>query len=102
MFKKNDIYEIKITGLGNDGEGIGRVDGYTLFIKDAIPGDIIKARITKAGKSYGYARVEEIIVPSDDRVEPVCPVAARCGGCQIQHLSYEKQLEFKQNKVQNS
>lgn len=101
MFKKNDIYEIKITGLGNDGEGIGRVDGYTLFIKDAIPGDIIKARITKAGKSYGYARVEEIIVPSDDRVEPVCPVAARCGGCQIQHLSYEKQLEFKQNKVQN-
>lgn len=101
-YKKNDIYTINIEDLGNNGEGIGRIDGYTLFVKDALPGDVIKARITKANKNYGYARVEEIITSSEDRTEPVCEQAARCGGCQIQALSYEAQLEFKQRLVENN
>ena len=97
--KKNDIFELEITDMGVDGEGIGRFDGMTFFVKDALIGDVIRARATKLKKNYGYARVEEVITPSTFRVEPACPHHRRCGGCQIQALSYEKQLEFKQGKV---
>ncbi len=96
---KNDLITLKIENLGNEGEGIGRVDGLPLFVKGAIPGDEIIARVLKDKKSYAFGKIEEIISPSPDRVEPKCPVAGRCGGCQIQHLSYEKQLEMKAQKV---
>ena len=99
--KKNDIVKVTIDDIGNEGEGIGKVDGFPLFIKDATIGDVIEAKVIKVKKSYGYARVENILTPSKDRVEPKCPVARQCGGCSIQHLSYEKQLEYKQNKVKN-
>lgn len=102
MFKKNDMVTIEITDMGVGGEGIGKVDGYTLFVKDAVIGDVIQAKVMKAKKNYGYARLMEIVTPSADRVEPVCSVARQCGGCQIQNLSYEKQLEFKNNKVRNN
>lgn len=98
-FQKNQLIELDIEDIGNNGERIGHVDGYALFLKDAIIGDKVKARITKVKKNYGFARVEEILVPSKDRVEPKCPVARQCGGCSLQHLSYEKQLEYKYNKV---
>ena len=97
--KKNDIFELTITDMGNDGEGIGHFEGMTFFVKDALIGDTITARVTKLKKNYGYARVEEINNPSTFRVEAKCPLHRRCGGCQIQALSYEKQLEFKQLKV---
>lgn len=98
---KNNSYVVDIEDMGSEGEGIGKIDGYPLFIKDAIIGDQIRAKVIKTKKNYGYARVEEIIIPSPDRVEPVCPVAKSCGGCSLQHLSYEKQLEYKQNKIKN-
>ena len=99
--KKNDLFELTIEDLGNDGEGIGRYNGFTFFVKDAVPGDVIRARALKFKKNYGYARVEEILVASADRVAPRCPVARQCGGCQLQHLSYERQLAYKQEKIKN-
>lgn len=100
-FKKNQIVEVIIDDIGNEGEGIGHIDGYALFLKDAVIGDKVRARIIKTKKNYGFARIEEIIEPSKDRVEPKCPVARQCGGCTLQHLSYEKQLEYKFQKVKN-
>ncbi len=100
--KKNDELVVEIVDIGINGEGIGKVDGYTLFVKDAIMGDKAKVKITKPSKNYAYARLVEVIEPSKHRVEPVCPVARSCGGCQIQEMSYESQLEFKKRKVENN
>ena len=103
--KKNDEYVIEIVDLGMDGEGIGKINsdsgGYTVFVKDALIGDIARVKIIKMKKSYGYGRLMEIIKPSPYRVEPRCPLARACGGCQIMHLNYEEQLRFKENKVRN-
>ena len=97
--QKNDVVKVTIEDIGVNGEGIGKIDGYTLFIKDAVIGDVVEAKIMKAKKNYGYARMMQIIEPSKDRVEPKCKFARQCGGCQIQQISYEKQLEFKNRKV---
>ena len=102
VFVKDAFFEVEITDIGNDGEGIGKIDGYTLFIKDAVIGDRVRVKIMKAKKNYAYAHLEEIICPSKDRVEPACPVARQCGGCQTQCMSYERELLFKQNKVRNN
>ena len=102
LYKKDDLLTVEITDIGNDGEGIGKIDGYTLFIKDAVIGDLVKAKIMKAKKNYAYAHLEEVITPSKDRVKPKCPIAIQCGGCQIQNMSYESQLRFKQSKVRNN
>lgn len=102
MLQKNDIIELKIEDMGVDGEGIGKYEGMTFFVKDAVIGDEIKARVTKLKKNYGYARVEEILSPSEARVVPECDLHKRCGGCQIQAVDYGKQLEFKQNKVRGN
>ena len=98
---KNQDYEIIIEDIGNDGEGIGHIDGMAVFVKDTAPGDVAKIRIIKAKKQYAYGRLLEIISPSKDRVEPICKNARKCGGCSIMHVSYEKQLEWKQSKVAN-
>lgn len=98
---KNDEFELEIDDIGTEGEGIAHIDGYALFIKDAIPGDVVRTKVIKAKKNYGYGRLIEIVKPSKDRVEPVCPVARQCGGCQIQHLSYDAQLAYKENKIKN-
>lgn len=100
-FVKNQIVILTIEDIGTNGEGVGRVDGFTLFVKGAVIGDRIEARIVKLKKHYGYARIEKIIKSGKDRVTPVCPVADKCGGCTIQHMSYEKQLEWKFYKVKN-
>lgn len=102
MIKKNEEYIVTIEDMGSEGEGVGRIDGYTVFVKDGIPGDVARIKITKEGKSYGYGRLMEVITPSEYRVEPICPVARKCGGCQIQEMSYEAQLAFKEKKVQNN
>lgn len=101
-FKKNDLVQIEIEDIGHDGEGIGKVEGYTLFVKDAVIGDCVLARITKTKKNYGYARVEKVVTPSSFRVEPKCRFHRQCGGCQIQAMSYDRQLVFKQDKVRNN
>lgn len=101
-FKKNDMVTVEIKDMGHDGEGIGKAEGYTLFIKDAVIGDLVEAKVMKAGKNYGYARLMRVLKPSKDRVEPKCSCARACGGCQLQALSYEKQLEFKEKKVRGN
>ncbi len=101
-YEKNDIVRVTIEDIGTEGEGIGKIDGYTLFIKDAVVGDTVEAKIMKVKKNFAYARVEKILTPSPYRVEPRCAFHRQCGGCQIQALSYEKQLKFKQNKVKNN
>lgn len=101
-YKKNDTIVIKIDDMGTDGEGIGKVEGFTFFIKDALIGDEIEAKVMKVKKHYGYARLEKVLTPSPFRIEPVCRFHRQCGGCQLQALSYEKQLEFKQKKVRNN
>jgi 23S rRNA (uracil1939-C5)-methyltransferase len=99
--KKNDQVEILIEDIGSEGEGIGKYEGYTLFVKDTMMGDRALVQVMKTGKSYGYARLVKLIDPSIFRVEPRCPIAAKCGGCQLMHVDYQKQLEYKENKVRN-
>ena len=99
---KNDIVTVEITDIGVSGEGIGHVDGYTLFIKDAVIGDVVEAKVMKAKKNYGYARLMKVITPSEYRVEPKCVFARRCGGCQIQEMSYDRQLVFKDQKIRGN
>ena len=101
-FKKNDILEVKIDDIGVNGEGIGKVDGYTLFVKDAIVADVVRVKLTKVTKNYAYARLMDIIEPSPVRTTPMCPVARACGGCQIQEMDYKAQLIFKREKVKNN
>ena len=101
-YKKDDLITIVIEDMGTDGEGIGKINGFTFFVKDAVIGDKIEAKIMKVKKGYAYARLIRIIVPSIDRTEPKCQYHKQCGGCQIQALHYEKQLLFKTNKVKNN
>lgn len=101
-YRKNDIVTVQIEDIGNDGEGIGKTNGYTLFVKDAVIGDTVEAKITKVKKNYGYARLENIITPSPFRTEPKCAFHRQCGGCQIQALTYQRQLLFKQEKIRNN
>lgn len=100
--QKNDELILKIEDMGVDGAGIGKADGMTFFVKDAVIGDVVRAKVMKLKKTYGYARLMELQEASPDRVEPKCPYYRQCGGCQIQALSYEKQLEFKERKVRNN
>ena len=98
---KNDRIEITIEDIGSEGEGIGKFEGYTLFVKDTVMGDRALVQVMKTGKTYGYARLLKLIKPSEFRVEPRCSIADKCGGCQLQHVDYQKQLEYKENKVRN-
>lgn len=100
--RKNETAVVKIEDIGVNGEGIGKVDGYTLFVKDAVIGDVVEVNVMKAKKNYGYAKLINVLEPSKDRVQAKCSVARQCGGCQIQELSYEKQLEFKEKKVRGN
>lgn len=101
-FQKNDIVTVTIEDIGSEGEGIGKVDGFTLFVKDAVIGDTVEAKIVKAKKNYAYARLEKVITPSPFRVQPKCAYHRQCGGCQLQTLTYEKQLQFKQEKIRGN
>ena len=98
-YQKNDVLTVKIEDMGHDGEGIGKCEGYTLFVKDTVIGDLAEVKVIKAKKNYGYARLMRLIEPSVHRVEPVCPVARPCGGCQLQMLDYAEQLRFKEKKI---
>lgn len=101
-YKKNDVLTVTIEDIGTDGEGIGKVDGFTLFVKDAVIGDTVLVKIMKAKKNYAYAKLEKVLTPSPFRVEPKCAFHKQCGGCQIQAMSYERQLQFKQNKIKGN
>ena len=100
--QKDDLIRVTIEDLSSDGLGVGHSDGMAFFIKDTVIGDEVEAKIMKMKKTYGYARMTKLLVPSPDRIEARCPVARQCGGCQIQSMSYPAQLRFKENKVRNN
>ena len=100
--KKNDEFVVAIEDMSEDGAGIGRVDGYIWFIKDTVIGDVVRVGVMKMKKTYGFVRLIEVVEPSKDRVEPRCPVARQCGGCQLQMMDYEAQLRFKERKIYNN
>ncbi|MEG2452232.1 MAG: 23S rRNA (uracil(1939)-C(5))-methyltransferase RlmD [Clostridium sp.] len=99
---KNEVFQLKIDDMSDTGEGIGRVDGYIWFVKDAIIGDLVEVKAMKMKKSYGFARLIEVLEPSPGRTEALCPTARQCGGCQLQSMKYEEQLKFKERKVLNN
>ena len=101
-YRKNEVLEMEITDLGSEGEGIGRTGAFLWFVKDALPGDRIRASVMKVKKNYGYARLQEILAPGPDRTVPACPVARQCGGCTLQAMDYAAQIRFKENKVWNN
>ena len=101
-YKKDDLITLVIEDMGVDGEGIGKIDGFTFFVKDAVVGDQVEAKVIKVKKGYAYARLINIIEASPHRTEPGCLYHRQCGGCQIQALDYQTQLSFKANKVRNN
>ena len=100
--QKNDLIRLEITDLTEEGQGVGKKDGLVFFVKDSVMGDLVEARILKVKKNYAYAKVEKLLEASPYRITPFCPVAGKCGGCQLQHLSYEKELAWKENRIAQS
>ena len=96
--QKNDLIMLEITDLTEEGQGVGKKDGLVFFVKDSVMGDLVEARILKAKKNYAYAKVEKLLEASPYRIIPLCPVAGKCGGCQLQNLSYEKELAWKEDR----
>ena len=101
-YRKDDIVMLCIDDMGVDGEGIGKIDGFPFFVKDAVVGDRVEAKVVKVKRGYAYARLMRVIEPSPNRTEPKCPYHRQCGGCQIQALDYTAQLAYKENKVRNN
>ena len=101
IMKKNQEFIVEIEDMSEEGAGIGKTDGYTWFIKDTVIGDVVRAGAMKMKKHYGFARLVEVLTPSPARVEPRCPVARQCGGCQLQAMDYQAQLAFKEKKIYN-
>ncbi len=99
---KNNHYIMKITDIGNQGEGIGKINNFTVFVENALPNDEIEVRIVKLKKTYGYGKLMKIITPSPFRTEPKCGVFSKCGGCSLMHLNYAVQLKYKTKKVKDS
>ena len=101
-YKKNELIILEITDLTEEGQGVGKKDGLVFFVKDSVMGDVVEAKILKVKKNYAYAKVEKLLEASPYRVTPLCPVAGKCGGCQLQHLSYEKELAWKEDRIAQS
>ena len=99
MIKKNDIFEAAVCAMGSEGEGIVKIDGFAAFVPFAAKGDRIKLKILKVNKSFAFGKVLEVLKPSPDRTAPPCPAFGKCGGCNLQHLTYDAQLRFKREKV---
>ncbi|MEG0502175.1 MAG: 23S rRNA (uracil(1939)-C(5))-methyltransferase RlmD [Cellulosilyticaceae bacterium] len=100
--QKNEHYEMDIVDIGSNGEGIGKIEDFTVFVPNAVKGDHIEVRIIKVKKNFGFGKLIQIITPSPIRGEVKCKVADKCGGCQLQHISYASQLEWKTQKVKNA
>ncbi|RRD94595.1 23S rRNA (uracil(1939)-C(5))-methyltransferase RlmD [Clostridiales bacterium COT073_COT-073] len=100
VMKNQDII-MTIQDISAEGEGIGKYEGYTLFVPKALPGETIKARVLKVKGNFGYAKVEELLEPSAARQEADCPAGPLCGGCTLQHIKYEETLKIKQKQIQD-
>ena len=101
-FKLNDIIEVNITGLGSSGEGVGKADGFTVFVHGALPGEKVSVKLFQVKKSYASGRILNILEESPQRVKPQCAFYEKCGGCQLQHLNYEGQLNVKRQQVKDA
>lgn len=101
-YEKNQILTVEIVDITSEGEGIGKIDGYPFFVKDAVIGDKAEIRVTRVKKNYAYGRLEKVLTPSPFRVDAKCAFYKQCGGCQIQAMSYTRQLQFKEAKVRNN
>lgn len=99
--EKNKEYIMDITGMGFEGEGVGKINDFTVFVPGALSGEKVKIKIVKVNKNYGFGKLMDIIAPSEKRVKPECIVSEKCGGCQLQHMDYNGQLEFKRNRVKD-
>ena len=97
--RKNDIIDVEFEDMAHDGSGVAKIDGYTLFVPFGLPGERAKAKVLKTKKNYGYGKLIELVEESEFRITPDCPIYNRCGGCQLQHMSYEGQLLHKQKQV---
>ncbi len=101
IVNKNEEYVVDIVDNGFEGEGIAKIDGFTIFIPNTIRGEKVKIIIVKVLSSHAFGKVLEIIEKSENRIESDCSTYKRCGGCNLRHVKYEKTLEMKKNKVQN-
>ncbi|MCR5809206.1 MAG: 23S rRNA (uracil(1939)-C(5))-methyltransferase RlmD [Clostridiales bacterium] len=101
-FKKNDDITLEITGMSSEGSGVGRYEGFAVFVPFTLPGETVSAHIIKVTGSYAVGKLMEVIVPSPERVDPPCPVFKKCGGCTLMHMSYQAQLEYKRNAVRDA
>ena len=99
--EKNKEYVLTIDGMGYQGEGVGKVEGFTIFVPGAIQGEKVKVKALKVNKNFAFAKLIEVIEVSKHRATPICGIYKRCGGCQLQHLSYNGQLSFKENRVKD-
>lgn len=102
MIEKNQDYVADIVDVGFEGEGITKINGFTTFVKGALKGEKARIKILKVNKDYGFAKLLEIMSESDDREIPVCENFSKCGGCTLQHMNYEAQLNHKENIVRNT
>lgn len=101
-FAKNDDITLEITGMTSEGHGVGRYEGFAVFVPYALTGETVSAHIIKVASNYAVGKLTEVIIPSEERVAPPCPSFYRCGGCALQHLSYSAQLEFKRSLVRDA
>src|SRR5256885_12643544 len=99
--RRGESLELTIDGLAFGGEGVGRVEGYVLFVRGAVPGDRVLVKVVEARSRFGRAVIESLVSPSPDRIAAPCPYFGRCGGCRLQHLSYPAQLAFKEKQVRD-
>ena len=100
--RKNESYDITITAQGTQGEGVGKIDGFTVFVKDAAVGDVLNTKVIKVNKSYAFARINQILKPAPSRIVPACGAFARCGGCNLMHIAYSQQLKIKTQRVRDA
>ena len=100
--RKNQDYIVEISDQTHEGMGVGKIDGFTVFIEGAIFGETVEVKIVKILKNYSYGKLLEVLIPSPYRVNPPCSVVKRCGGCQLQHMSYEGQLKYKTQLVKDA
>lgn len=99
---KNELVNVTFHDLSHDGAGVAKIDNYTLFVPFGLPGERAKVKVTQTKRTYGFGKIIERLEASEDRVSPVCPIYAECGGCQLQHLDYSRQLEYKRKQVENA
>lgn len=100
--QKNRDYIVKITGMTHEGQGVGKIENFTVFIDGAIQGETVEIKVIKVNKTYGIGKLLRIINTAQERIEPFCKSYKRCGGCSLQHMSYAEQLKFKTNLVEES